>query len=106
MVMDVDKLFKGVGDPDLVLHLILSHHGYARPFFPYFDDSNPADFEFELKGKRLTCKGNPCLHRIDSGVASRYWRLVRKYGWWGLAYLEAMLRIADHRQSEMEWSER
>lgn len=87
---------------DLVLHLIASHHGHCRPFAPVVFDEQGVDVDFELRGQRTHWCGPTNLERLDSGVADRYWRLVRCYGWWGLAWLEALLRLADWRQSERE----
>ena len=87
---------------DLVLHLIASHHGHCRPFAPVVCDEQGVDVDFELCDQQTHWSGPTGLERLDSGVADRYWRLVRCYGWWGLAWLESLLRLADWRQSERE----
>ncbi|MCI0538245.1 MAG: type I-U CRISPR-associated helicase/endonuclease Cas3 [Verrucomicrobiales bacterium] len=90
----------------LVQHLIAAHHGYARPFAPIVPDDDPPDVALGLLGKTFSmpslarCASPP--HRIDSGIAERFWKLTRRFGWWGLAYLEATLRLADQRASEKE----
>jgi CRISPR-associated endonuclease/helicase Cas3 len=71
---------------DLVLHLIAVHHGRGRPHFPSDEVFDP-----EAKGKDLT--------RTAAEVTRRFARLQRKYGRWGLAYLESLLRSADYAAS-------
>ncbi len=71
---------------DLVLHLIAAHHGRGRPHFPEEEAFDP-----EPKGK------DPA--KIAAEVPQRFARLQRRYGRWGLAYLESLLRAADYAAS-------
>lgn len=85
-------------DFDLMLHLVASHHGRCRPFAPFAEDEHP----IEVRYGDWTASSEHRLERAGSGVCERFWRLTRRYGWYGLAYLEALVRLADHRQSEAE----
>jgi CRISPR-associated endonuclease/helicase Cas3 len=67
---------------DVVRHLIAAHHGYARPHFP------PEAYDHE---RYNTQQNEDAAHE----VMRRYARLQRRYGRWGLAYLESLLRAAD-----------
>lgn len=89
-------------DPDLVLHLIASHHGWARPFAPVVRRKTGGTFEARCGGRTWSGPLGDDLAGIGSGVAERFWRCTRRYGWYGLAYLEAVLRLADHRASQAE----
>ncbi|RBP38118.1 CRISPR-associated endonuclease/helicase Cas3 [Roseimicrobium gellanilyticum] len=85
----------------LVLHLIASHHGFARPLAPVVSDEDPPAIQLEDFGLTLGTEerlADPA-HALDSGVAERFWALTRHYGWWGLAFLEAVLRLADQTAS-------
>jgi CRISPR-associated endonuclease/helicase Cas3 len=84
-----------------ILHLIASHHGYARPFAPVVIDTDSPEVSV-LNITLTTNQRNAPSHRIDSGIAERFWELTRRYGWWGLAYLEAVMRLADQQASADE----
>jgi CRISPR-associated endonuclease/helicase Cas3 len=71
---------------DVVLHLIAVHHGYGRPHFP-----RDRAFDPEPKGQQVD--------EIAVAVMQRFARLQRRYGRWGLAYLESLLRAADYAAS-------
>ncbi len=72
---------------DLVLHLIAAHHGRARPHFPGDEVFDPAHVEEDAAS-------------IASEVPRRFARLQRKYGRWGLAFLESLVRAADAMASQ------
>lgn len=102
LVESAPALLAQAHDPDLVLHLIAGHHGHCRPFAPVVVDPAPVEVAFDFLGSSVRHSSATGLEKLDSGVAERFWKLTRKYGWWGLAYLEAMLRLADHRASAEE----
>jgi CRISPR-associated endonuclease/helicase Cas3 len=90
---------------DLTLHLVASHHGRCRPFAPVVQDKNAECVSWGgIKISRNERLDN-APHRLDRGVADRFWKLTRIYGWWGLAYLEAIFRLADWKASEKEGAE-
>ena len=90
-------------DRDLVLYLIGTHHGYGRALAPIWKEEDP---EYEIcasvDGERVPVRGVDRFASVDSGWVDLYWRLTRRYGWWGLAYLEAVLRRADCVRSREE----
>ncbi|MGC4033499.1 MAG: type I-U CRISPR-associated helicase/endonuclease Cas3 [Tepidisphaeraceae bacterium] len=89
---------------DLELHLIGAHHGQCRPFARVvLDELPPATTCPSAYGEIAITpaqRSERPPHRLDSGVAERFWTLTRHYGWWGLAYLEAILRCADTHASK------
>jgi CRISPR-associated endonuclease/helicase Cas3 len=67
---------------EFVLHLIAAHHGRARPCFDATETFDPERTDEEVR-------------EIVREVPRRFARLQKRYGRWGLAYLESLLRAAD-----------
>jgi CRISPR-associated endonuclease/helicase Cas3 len=69
---------------DLALHLIAAHHGFARPVIDTggCEDAPPSGLEERARE-----------------VALRFARLQKRWGPWGLAWWEALLRAADQQAS-------
>lgn len=89
----------------VILHLIASHHGHARPFAPISPDPQPPSVAGNLGNTDLGItaeerRSSIPPHHLNSGLSERFWQLTRRYGWWGLAYLEAILRLGDWYGSE------
>lgn len=73
---------------DLALHIVAAHHGFARPLISVqgCDEAPPSLLEGRARE-----------------VALRFVRLQRRWGPWGLAWWESLLRAADQQASrEME----
>jgi CRISPR-associated endonuclease/helicase Cas3 len=75
---------------ELALHLIASHHGWARPFF------RPQAYD-----RRAVRESQ----RTAMECARRFGRLQEGWGAWRLAHLEAIFKAADGWVSEMERQE-
>ena len=89
-------------DRDLVLHLVGTHHGFGRPLPPIIEDPEPQLLTYTLDGRLLNAASDLADTSLALDMADRFWRLVERYGYHGLAWLEAVLRLADHQQSAEE----
>lgn len=80
----LDGIERGTPRFELALHLIAAHHGYARPAIGIggCDSLPPSAAAGEARE-----------------IAMRFARLQRRWGPWGLAWWEALLRAADQRAS-------
>lgn len=91
-------LFDGV-DADLVVHLVATHHGYGRPLHPPVSDDAPVTVSASLPGS-----GSASVTSTDAVLdweqPERFARLTNRYGRWGLALLESIVRLADMAVSE------
>lgn len=89
-------------DRDLVCYLVGTHHGYGRPFMPVTHDLTQAEVELNLNGNVFRAPCNHRLHHLEIGWTDLFWTMIKRYGYWRLAYLEAIVRLADQQISQEE----
>lgn len=80
----------------LLFHLIGTHHGFGRIIPPVIDNAGAPVFERKLSGQLCRVVTRHDWHRLDSGWIDQLAALQRQFGWHGLAWLEAIVRLADH----------
>lgn len=76
-------------EKDLILHLIAAHHGWARPCFMSDATSHEVDQTRKKKAEL-----------VSADVMRRYHKLQKRFGLWGLAWLEGLVRGADWQASK------
>lgn len=89
-------------DRQLVEYLIASHHGYCRPFSPLQQDHHPRDVSLDRGDKHYKANTSLSDSTLSASTAIRFWDLVERYGWHGLAWLESIARLADHHVSHCD----
>lgn len=83
---------------DLLVHLVVSHHGKGRPLVPpAADDGTAGAVSGVVEGISVTADAD--LATIDWDQPSRFRRLQAQLGPWGLALLEAIVIRSDHAVS-------
>ncbi len=91
-------------DRELIHHLIASHHGNARPLLPPLVDPDPPPVTVTVPhpedGPSLEITVVGAQRQVDWNQPARFEALCQRYGWWGLALLEAIVRLADMLVSE------
>ena len=82
---------------DLLVHLVISHHGKGRPLVPPATDGTAGSVSAVVECVSVTA--NTDLAMVDWEQPGRFHRLQVQLGPWGLALLEAILIRADHAVS-------
>ena len=96
-MMELDPAWGSAELRDLVLHLVVSHHGHGRPLVRPVDDRTATTLATSIEGTPVEVSAN--LSTVDWEQPARFRRLNDSLGPWGLALLEAIVRQADHAVS-------
>lgn len=83
-----DPAFVGLTkiEREISLHIVAAHHGRARPYFPAHE---AFDYSGNIAEAEKTADETPL----------RFAHFQKRFGRWGLAWLESLLRAADYAAS-------
>lgn len=81
-------------EQNLLLHLVVAHHGRGRPLVAPVEDLTGTKVNFQIDGHEVIADAD--LSTVDWEQPGRFVSLNERYGCWGLALLEAIVRQADH----------
>ena len=95
--LELDPASSNAALHDLLLHLIISHHGSGRPLLPPVEDATTTGVSEVVEGASVEASAD--LSIVDWDQPARFRRLSDRFGPWGLALLEAILRQSDHAVS-------
>ena len=90
-------LHKTARDEQLVEHLVASHHGWSRPFVRAARGT--ARVDDQLLGLAFH---DELAHAEPERAPARFRAVQARFGWLGLAWLEAIVQLSDHRQVEAQ----
>lgn len=93
---EFESMLRAIGASELAKYLIAVHHGYGRPFFESKQLGNGSELPFS-GGPRIGLKEREKAAREHT---LRFGVLQKRFGPWGLAYLETVFKAADGRASE------
>ena len=82
---------------DLLIHLVISHHGKGRPLLQPVHDGTSGTVAGCVSGVRVEVAAD--LSTTDWDQPARFRRLNRHFGPWGLALLESIVIRSDHAVS-------
>ena len=82
---------------DLLVHLVISHHGKGRPLVLPAADGSVGSVRGLVEGVSVTADADLAI--VDWEQPSRFRGLQEQLGPWGLALLEAIVIRADHAVS-------
>ena len=82
---------------DLLVHLVISHHGKGRPMVPPAAGGSTGSVDGVVEGVSITADADLAI--VDWEQPNRFWQLQDRLGPWGLALLECVVIRADHAVS-------